>query len=128
MNIIAITLGAVCISVVALSIKNMKSEMGHLITLMAVVIIMAALVPYIMKVVASIKELSTYSAMGEKYLEPILKITGISYISQIGSELCEDSGEKAIASRVEMAGKIAIGVITIPIAKEAFEKIIGILT
>ncbi len=128
MNIIAITLGAVCISVVALSIKNMKSEMGHLITLMAVVIIMAALVPYIMKVVTSIKELSTYSAMGEKYLEPILKITGISYISQIGSELCEDSGEKAIASRVEMAGKIAIGVITIPIAKEAFEKIIGILT
>lgn len=128
MNITGITLGAVCISVLALCVKNMKSEMGHIITIVAVAGIMAALMPYIIKVVASVKELSSYSAMGERYLEPILKITGIAYLSQIGAELCRDSGEQALAGKVETAGKIAIGVITIPIAREAFEIIIGILT
>ncbi len=128
MNIAGITLGAVCVSVLALCVKNMKSEMGHIITLAAVAGIMAALMPYIIKVVASIKELSSYSSMGERYLEPILKITGIAYLSQIGAELCRDSGEAALAGKVETAGKIAIGVITIPIAREAFEIIIGILT
>ncbi len=127
MNILAISMGAVCISLLALSVKNMKSEMGQLVTLAAVAVIVASLLPYIMKVVASIKELSAYSAMGERYLEPILKITGISYISQIGAQLCSDMGEGALSARVEMAGKIAIGVIAIPIAKEAFEKIMGIL-
>lgn len=128
MNILSITAAAVCISVLALSVKEMKNDMGQLITFAAVICIMCALIPYLMKVVASIKELSSYSKIGERYMEPILKITGISYISQMGSELCSDSGEKALASRVEMAGKIAIGVVTIPIAREAFEKIMGILT
>ncbi len=127
MNVMGIAGAAVCVSVLALCLKNMKSEMGHLLTVTAVVVIMGAVVPYIIKAVASIKELSEYSKLGAKYLEPVLKITGIAYVSQIGAELCEDSGEKALAGRVEMAGKIAIGVITIPIAREAFEKIIGIL-
>ena len=123
----AIAVGAVCISVVALCVKNMNGEMGHIITLAAVVVITLAVIPYVKKTVVSIKEISDYSAMGEKYLEPVLKITGIAYITQIGAELCSDSGEKALASRVEMAGKIAIGAITIPIAREAFEKIMGML-
>lgn len=125
---LGIAAGAVCISVIALSIKSMNGEIGQLITVAAVVAVLGAVIPYIIKIVASIKELASYSSMGERYLEPILKITGIAYISQIGAELCSDSGEKALAARVEMAGKIAIGAITIPIAREAFEKIIGILT
>ena len=127
MNIIAITGAAVCIALLALSVKSVKKDMGELVTLAAVICIMLAVIPYIMQVVAAIKELSSYSEMGEKYLEPILKITGIAYISRLGSELCADAGEAAFASRVEMAGKIAIGVITIPIAREAFSKIMGIL-
>ena len=127
MNMLGIAAGAVCISVIALSVKSMNGEIGQLITIAAVVAVIGAVVPYIIKIIVSIKELASYSSMGERYLEPILKITGISYISQIGAELCADSGEKALASRVEMAGKIAIGAITIPIAREAFEKIIGIL-
>ncbi len=127
MNIITITVAAVCISILALSVKSIRNDIGQIVTLAAVVCIMAAIVPYIIKVVASIKELSNYSEMGERYLEPILKITGIAYVSRIGAELCSDSGEKALAARVETAGKIAIGVITIPIAREAFSKIMGIL-
>ena len=128
MNIIAITGAAVCVSFLALSVKSVKKDMGQLISLAAVICIMAAMIPYIRQVVAAIRELSSYSEMGEKYMEPILKITGIAYISRLGSELCADCGEGAFASRVEMAGKIAIGVITIPVAREAFSKIMGILT
>ena len=128
MNMLGIAAGAVCISIIALSVKSMNKEIGQLITIAAVVAVIGAVVPYMIKIITSIKELASYSSMGERYLEPILKITGIAYISQIGSELCSDSGEKALAARVEMAGKIAIGAITIPIAREAFEKIIGILT
>lgn len=128
MNMYSIAAAAVCISVVALSVKNMKAEIGQLISVAAVVMVVAAVVPYVIKVVSSMQEFAALSSTGEKYLEPILKITGIAYISQIGAELCADSGEKALAGRVETAGKIAICTIAIPIAKEAFVKIIGILT
>lgn len=127
MNIFTIAAIAVCISVVALTMKNIKPEMGHLITIAAAVTITASLIPYIVKVISAMEEFANYSSGSVKYIQPILKITGVAYISQIGSSLCEDCGEKTLAGRVEAAGKIAICVIAIPVAKEAFIKIIGIL-
>lgn len=128
MNIMQLAAVSVCISVLALAVKNIKSEMGQLISIAATVLVMLAVIPYITAVAATIREFAELSELGEKYLTPILKITGIAYISQIGSELCADSGEKALAARVETAGKIAVTVIALPVAKEAFVKIMGILS
>ena len=128
MNIYSISAAAVCISVVILCVKNIKSETGHMISIASVVVITAFVIPYIIKIIMAMEHFASISGSGEKYLEPILKITGIAYISQIGSELCSDSGEKALAGRVETAGKIAICTVALPIAKEAFVKIIGILS
>lgn len=128
MNILQIAAVSVCVSVLALAVKNMKSEMGQLISIAATVLVMMAVIPYITAITVTMREFARLSELGEKFLTPILKITGIAYISQIGSELCADSGEKALAARVEAAGKIAVTVIALPIAKEAFLKIMGILS
>lgn len=128
MNIIQLAAVSVCVSVLALTVKNIKSEMGQLISIAATVLVMAAVIPYIITVISTIREFAALSQLGERFLTPILKITGIAYISQIGAELCADSGEKALASRVEAAGKIAVTVIALPVAKEAFVKIMGILS
>lgn len=128
MNIIQLVAASICISILALAIKNMKSEMGQLITIAATVVIITAVLPYIMTIISTIREFASLSQMGEKFLTPILKITGIAYITQIGAELCEDSGEKALSMRVLSAGKIAVTVIALPLAKEAFLKIMEILS
>lgn len=127
MSILQIAAACVCISVLALAVKNIRSEIGILITVAAVVAVTAAIIPYIVKIISSMSEFSAYSSLGNTYLVPVLKITGIAYIAQMGKELCEDCGEKALAGRVEAAGKIAISVIALPIAKEAFVKIMEIL-
>ena len=128
MNVFSVSAAAVCISIIALCIKSVRADIGQMISIGATIILAAVLVPYIKEVVSAIKELSTYSSMGEKYIKPILKITAIAYISQIGAQLCKDSGETSLGERVESAGKIIISVTAIPIAREAFVKIIGILT
>lgn len=122
-----IVAAAVCIAIISLMVKNVRSEMGQLISVAAVIAVFAATMPYIINIVSSMHEFAAMSKSGAKYLEPMLKITGLAYISQMGAQLCEDSGEKALAGRVEMAGKIAICSVAVPIAKEAFVKIIGIL-
>ena len=127
MNIVQITAASICISVLVLAVKNMRSDIGQLLSIGAVTVVMACIVPYVIKVILSMKEFASYSELGNSFLVPVLKITGIAYISQIGSELCVDSGETALAGRVEAAGKIAISVISLPIAKEAFTKIMEIL-
>lgn len=128
MNILAVVSAGVIFGIVSLMVKNTKSEIGNLVSIAGVILIITAIIPYVITVVRTIHEFASLSPLGENFLSPILKITGISYITQIGSDLCNESGEKAIASHIQSAGKIAITLITIPIAKEAFTKIIGILS
>lgn len=127
MNIVTITALAVCISVLAMCVKEIKPEIGQLISIAASVVLVAFIIPYASDCIEAVKEFSQYSKAGAEFIGPILKITGIAYITQIGSELCTDANEKALASRVEMAGKIAICILTVPIAREAFVRIIGII-
>lgn len=128
MNILTITSAGIVFGVIALVLKSIKSEIGQIVSVMGVVLIATAIIPYAITIVKTMNDFARMSPLGEGFLEPILKITGIAYISQIGSELCEQSGEKALCLQIQTAGKIAITVITIPIAKEALEKIIGILS
>ena len=128
MNILQLAAVCVCISVLALSVKNMNGELVQLISVAATVMVMLAVLPYITAIVSAMYEFAEFSPSGEKFLTPVLKITGIAYISTVGTELCTDSGEKALASRVESAGKIAVTVLALPIAREAFAKIMGILS
>ena len=49
---------------------------------------------------------------------------GVCFITQLASDACKDAGEGAIASKVELAGKVVILLLAMPL----FEQIIGVAT
>ena len=51
----------------------------------------------------------------------ILKALGIAYITEFTSELCLDAGEKSIAGKVELAGKIVIFFLALPVFTSLLE-------
>lgn len=127
MNITGIAALAVCASVMAMCIKQIRPEMAHLFTVCTAAVLLAFTIPYVKSAADTVRSFAVLSPAGNSYINPILKITGIAYVSQIGCDLCADAGETALAGRVEMAGKMTICMISLPIAKEAFMSIIGIL-
>ncbi len=61
------------------------------------------------------------------YVETILKIIGIAYIAEFGSQITKDAGQGAIASKIEMAGKILILIMAIPILTVIIETVISLI-
>ena len=59
------------------------------------------------------------------YVETLLKIIGIAYIAEFGAQITKDAGQGAIASKIELAGKILILVMAIPILTVVIETILG---
>lgn len=58
------------------------------------------------------------------YVETILKIIGIAYIAEFAAQITKDAGQGAIASKIELAGKILILAMAIPILTVLIETII----
>ena len=120
MSVAAMCALAVCASIMALYLRELRPEMARMLALGASLAIMGAAVPMAAEFIGAIREFSRISRPMSEFIQPMLKITGIAYIAQFAAELCRDAGETALAGRVELAGKTAITLMSFPIVRDVF--------
>ena len=77
--------------------------------------IMAAAAPYLREVVGELSSLWGSVGINGAYMTVIVKIIGVSYLASISAELCRDAGEKAIAAKIELGGKLMILAMSVPL-------------
>ena len=61
------------------------------------------------------------------YFSVLIKTIGIAYIAQLGSQICSDAGESAIASKVDLCGRLVILVTVMPTVIEIIEMVCTLL-
>ena len=78
-------------------------------------------------VITVLEELADRSGIPSVYLKTMLKIIGIAYIAEFGSQIVRDAGQESIASKIEFAGKVLILVMAVPIISVIVETVLGLL-
>lgn len=119
-------IGIVATSLI-LIIRDLRPEFTIFISLVTGIIIFVALIPNLIYVLDVMRDLSQKVEIEIVYFSTILKIIGIAYIVEFGSQICRDAGENSIAMKIEMAGKLSILVLSIPILLGLMELIMKIL-
>ncbi|MGI9951529.1 stage III sporulation protein AD [Moorellaceae bacterium AZ2] len=102
-------------------------ETALLISLVVGAVIFLLLVDRIGAVIQVLTDLSDRAGINRFYLTTVLKIIGIAYVGEFGAQVCRDAGENAVASKVEMAAKVLIMVLAIPIIVAILESIVKLL-
>ncbi len=123
-QIVAIGLVATILSVL---IKNEKPEIGMYISLVAGIIIFLFIVTKLQSVIGILSQLSNKINIDSIYLSIILKIVGIAYIAEFGSQICKDAGEGVMASKIEFAGKVLIMIMAVPILAALMDLIVNMV-
>ncbi len=127
MSIVQIAALGIISVILTLTIKKENPQISILISIAAGIIIFANVVPRIEVVLDIINEISNKFETQSKYVKLVIKIIGIAYISQFASQICIDAGERAISSKIELAGKVMIMVIAAPVLLSIIELIENIL-
>jgi len=105
----------VATALLALWLKKDKPEYGVYLCLAVGVLVMGFAVSQLNVVISMISKISSYISIDKKYIEILLKAVGIAYICEFSANLCKDSGYGSIASQIEMAGKISILLMSLPV-------------
>ncbi|WLD95417.1 stage III sporulation protein AD [Alkalihalobacillus sp. AL-G] len=127
MEIIQIVGFCLIATFLALIIKEQKPAFSFLVILFAGATIFLFLVGKIQAVIEMLERLATNANLNMVYVETILKIIGIAYIAEFGAQITRDAGQGAIAAKIELAGKVLILVMAIPILTVLIETIITLL-
>jgi len=118
---------AIVSTIIIAVIKVHRPEIAIQISIAAGIIVFAMIMG---KVIAVVDFLDSYAQkvnIDTIYITTLLKIVGIAYITEFGAEVCKDAGESAIASKVELAGKVVIIVLAVPIITSLMDLIIKIM-
>lgn len=105
---------AICAVVFILIIKQIKPEFTLIMTISVSIILFTAAMILVQPFIKYITDTINSTAYGT-YMPVLLKALGIGLTAQTVADICRDSGEGAIASKVELVGKIEIMLISLPL-------------
>ncbi len=127
MDIVAIVFLAIVGMVLLIILRQSRPEMALVLSVLLGVLIFATVVPKIGMVVSTLKSIADKADVGSLHLATLLKIVGVAYIAEFGAQVCRDAQEGAIASKVELAGKIIIMALSIPIVLVILDSVLQLL-
>ena len=115
MNMFAIVGFGIVSTIVCLVLKEYKPEYAAMASLACVCMILLLILTSITPVFDMFNNLSKLTGLDTQYGKILLKSLGICVISQIGTDVCKDCGQTSIASKIELAAKVAILIISLPL-------------
>ena len=127
MDIIKIIGVGITALIIIIILKQYKPEFTVYVSLIAGAIILFMVMDKLSGVVSILTSLTEKTGAGSTFLKILLKITGIAILTEFAVSICKDSGEAAIASKIDLGGKIIIISISIPIITALLELIINIM-
>lgn len=111
----------------SLMIKKVSPQMATLLSLCTGILIFLIILPILSEIVVMFKSFATFVDYKTLYMDIVIKIICVCYISEIAAELCSDAGEGAIAKKIEMGAKVIIMVLSLPIINEILKTVTTIL-
>ena len=112
----------------AITFKKGREEYSLYISIASCFIILMLGIGKLELILDTINRLRGYIKINEAYTNILIKIIGITYVTEFAAALCKDSGYQAIGEQVELVGKLSILAISMPILLALLDTINNFLT
>lgn len=108
-----------------LLLKEQKASLSFLLTLAICIVFVFYILEYADILLNGLLVFENYFDSSGYYIKLILKMIGITYLCEFGTQICKDVGQGAIAGQVEMFGKIMVLIVGLPIVLAILEQILN---
>ena len=103
---------------------SVKREYGIAVMIGAALLLGVYSISSIEMVVTRIREFESAIGLEKEYLDILLRMLGIAYLTQFVVSLCRDAGNGAVAGQISIVGKISMMFVSFPVL-EALLKTLG---
>ena len=118
MWIIAAAAAGLVGTVLALILGQYRPEFRMLITAAVTLLLMAMVLDQLSPVLEQLRSTMELTGLTGDYAAILFKAVGICLLTQLAGDVCRDSGESSIASKIELAGRAAILLTAMPLIQE----------
>ena len=128
MNALQIGIIGVAGSLLALQFKSGKSEYGIYISIALSILVFVGILGHLETLIETMRRIGSYINVDSVYIATLLKMLGITYVSEFSSSICKDAGYQTIAGQIEIFGKLAVFVLSMPVLLTLLDTVRGFLS
>ncbi len=115
-------------ALLAVQFKSGKAEYGIYISIALSLLIFFSIIKNLEMIVRMVRTIGDYISMDTVYIGTLLKMLGITYIAEFSSSICKEAGYQTIAGQIEIFGKLAVLVLSMPILMAMLDTVKGFLS
>lgn len=128
MEIIKFALVGIICAVLVVVVRQQRPELAVIVQLAGIAVLAILSIEYLKNIFAETDRLfSEVEFLNDGYLELLVKILWIAAVTKIGSDICKDSANSALATIVELVGKTVILAMCLSLIKTLAEISKGLL-
>lgn len=127
MDVFAIIGIGMIAAVLAVVLRQYRPEFAILISLAAGIIILLRVADDIVPIIEQVQVIIAKTALPGEYVQILFKALGICFLTQIACDTCKDAGESAIAAKIEIAGKVAVLVVSLPLFSQVLNVVYSLI-
>lgn len=110
-----LVLCGVITAIFVLILKDQQKGIASIVLLGGSLMILLLCMEDLKSIVALVEDMNQWMKIDRIYIKIMLKIVGIAYVCQFSSEICQDLGSQTIGKQIEMAGKLSVFIVSIPV-------------
>lgn len=127
MNLMALLFSSIVVVILGCKIKEYDASYGNIMSVAGCIMVLTYVVGRFSGVSLYIERLMSYIKSNELYVGVIIKMLGVSYVCQLSSDICKDAGYGAMAFQVEMAGKVTLVLLGMPVLMSVIDLVVKLL-
>ena len=128
MEIIKFALVGIICAVLVVVVRQQRPELAVIVQLAGIAVLAILSIEYLKNIFAETDGLfSEVEFLNDGYLELLVKILWIAAVTKIGTDICKDSANSALATIVELVGKTVILAMCLSLIKTLAEISKGLL-
>ncbi len=118
---------AVICALLCVIVRQYRPEAALGVGIAGGVLLMGAAALMLAPSVEALKELSRRAGLDNGFAQVLIKALAVCCITQLAADICRDAGESALASKLELAGRAAVAVISLPVFMELADIVAGLV-
>ncbi|MGN0754394.1 MAG: SpoIIIAC/SpoIIIAD family protein [Aristaeellaceae bacterium] len=117
---------AVCAAALALVMRRLRPESATALVIAAGALTGLMVLPQLAEIVSGVTALADAGGVQDGYMSQLLKVGGISLLMDFAAQTCRDADEEGLAMKVELAGRVMLIGLALPVMRTLLEQILSL--
>lgn len=120
-TIVAVMGVLLCAGMLAVVLRGQRPELAMCLSLAAGALVVTLLMRHITPALTALDGMVQGSTIPSEYIKIVLKASGICVLTQLTADTCRDAGETALAGKAELAGRMVLLLISLPLFEDMLQ-------